>query len=87
MSWQRRTKEEGKKAVMARLAKASESDPRLLAALGLGREFFSKFQQENVDQNTLLEEFRDRCPPLTAESLDAIFTTRAALRPIDNPIS
>jgi len=84
--WDFRTKEKGKKAVMALLAKASKDDTAFTAALALGRELFERFQQDNADQNVLLEEFRDRSPDLASESLDAVYSTRAASRPVNNPL-
>jgi CRISPR-associated protein Csx17 len=82
-----RTKESGKKAVMALLAKQELScDVEALAALDLGRMFFERFQADDADDRILLEEYRDQCPTSAVEGFDAIFTTRASARPADNPV-
>ena len=82
-----RTKESGKKAVMALLAKQELSNNlEALAALDLGRKFFESFQAVNADNRILLEKYREQVPSSAAEAFDAIFTTRASARPQDNPI-
>jgi len=81
-----RVKESGKKAVMALLAKELSSDAEAIAALDLGRRFFERFQADDADDGLVLEEYREECPASASEAFDAIFTTRAALRPVDNPM-
>ena len=82
-----RTKESGKKAVMALLAKEELScDVEALAALDLGRMFSKRFQADDADDRILLEEYREQCPTSAVEAFDAIFTTRASARPADNPV-
>lgn len=82
-----RTKESGKKAVIALLAKHELAcDLQALAALDLGRVFYKRFQADDADDRALLEELREECPAPAVESFDAIFTTRAAARPVDNPV-
>lgn len=81
-----RTKESGKKAVMALLAKELAGDGELIQALDLGRRYFERFQADGANDRILLEEYRDRSPQSAAEAFDAIFTTRASTRPADNPV-
>lgn len=90
--WEVRVKETGKKAVIALIEKETKVEretkdiPEILKALHLGRRFFDRFQAENADPQTLLEELRDESPARAAESFDSIFTTRAGSRAIDNPL-
>lgn len=82
-----RPKESGKKAVMALLAKQELlGNDEALAALDKGREFSERFQEDDADDRTLLEEYREQCPTSAVEAFDAIFTTRASARPEDNPV-
>jgi len=81
-----RTKDSGKKAVMALLAKELEGDGELIGALELGRKYFDRFQTDGADDRVLLEEYRDQSSQSAAEAFDAIFTTRASTRPTDNPV-
>ena len=82
-----RTKETGKKAVMALLANQElSSNYEALAALGEGRRFSERFQADGADDRILLEEYREQSPTSAVEAFDAIFTTRASARPADNPV-
>jgi CRISPR-associated protein Csx17 len=81
-----RQKTSGKKAVMAVLAKNPRNSSDLNAALGLGRSFFERFQEDGADERTLLEELRDAAPSASAEAFDAVFTTRVSERTHDSPL-
>ncbi len=81
------TKESGKKAVMALLAKQELlGHDEALVAFDKGREFSERFQADGADDWTLLEEYREQCPTSAVEAFDAIFTTRVSARPTDNPV-
>jgi len=81
-----RIKESGKKAVMAVLAKISRLSSELRSVLGTGRTFFPRFGQDGADHHSLLEEMRESVPPVVAESMDAVFTTRSGKRIHNNPL-
>ena len=81
-----RTKESGKKAIMALLAKEFANHPDALHSLSLGRSRFDDFQNDDADTESLLEQFRDHVPMTVAESLDSVFTTRAPSRQSNNPL-
>lgn len=84
-----RTKESGKKAVMANLEKNPINPPELIEALKTGRSFFSRlqdFKKNGANIRTLLEEFRESMPSLAVEGMDTVFTTRVADRTHDNPL-
>jgi CRISPR-associated protein Csx17 len=81
-----RTKESGKKAVMALLVKELAGDGEFVRDLELGREYFDRFQTDGADDRVVLEEYRDHCSQSAAEAFDAIFTTRVSARPADNPV-
>ena len=81
-----RVKESGKKAVMAVLAKNPHNSADLNLALNIGRSFYARFQEDNADERTLLEELRDNSPSASVEAFDSVFTTRASERPQDSPL-
>jgi CRISPR-associated protein Csx17 len=81
-----RIKESGKKAVMALLAKSPRLSSELKSVLDTGRTFFSRFGQDDADDHSLLEEMRESVPPVVAEAMDAVFTTRSGKRIHNNPL-
>ena len=81
-----RVKESGKKAVMAEVAKLPCLSSETRNALDSGRRFFSRFDDDSAEPLSLLEEMRSTLPASAVESLDAVLSTKAGSRPVNNPL-
>ena len=81
-----RVKESGKKAVMAELAKLVYLNSETKSALDSGRRFFSRFHDGAAEPLSLFEDMRSTLPSVFVESLDAVLSTKAGSRPVNNPL-
>jgi CRISPR-associated protein Csx17 len=81
-----RTKEDGKKAVMANLVKLPNLSSELRDTLSSGQRYFARFNTDDAEPLSLLEEIRSTLPPGVVESIDAVLSTKAGSRPSNNPL-
>jgi CRISPR-associated protein Csx17 len=81
-----RIKEDGKKAVMANLVKLTNLSSELRDTLSSGQRYFAHFNKDNAEPLSLLEEMRTSLPPSVVESIDAVLSTKAGSRPVNNPL-
>jgi CRISPR-associated protein Csx17 len=81
-----RTKEDGKKAVMANLVKLPNLSSELRDTLSSGQRYFARFNTDDAEPLSLLEEMRSSLPPGVVESIDAVLSTKAGSRPSNNPL-
>lgn len=81
-----RTKEDTKKAVMANLVKLTNLSSDLRETLSFGQRYFARFNKDDAEPLSLLEEMRTSLPPSVVESIDAVLSTKAGSRPVNNPL-
>ncbi len=81
-----RIKKGTKKAVMADLVAQSNLSRELRDTLSSAQRLFGRFSDEEAEPLSLLEEMRTTLPPVVVESLDAVLSTKAGSRPVNNPL-
>ena len=81
-----RIKEGNKKTVMVDLLKLPNLSDELRDTLKSGQGFFTRFDALGAETLVLLEEMRSTLPSDVVETMDAVFSTKAGARPINNPL-
>ena len=81
-----RIKKGTKKAVMADLVEQSNLSKELRDTLASAQRLFARFNAEEAEPLSLLEEMRTVLPSVVVESLDAVLSTKAGSRPVNNPL-